>query len=40
MCGDTDGPRARFQDDLQQIAAVQSEDGPPVGMDISDLLQP
>ena len=34
-----DGTRAKFEDDLQQIPAVQPQDRPAVRMDISDLLQ-
>ena len=34
-----DGGRTQFQDDLQKVMAVQTQDGAPVRMDISDLLQ-
>ena len=35
-----DGLRAGLQRDLQQIAAVQSENGTPIRMDVPDQLQP
>ena len=38
--GDQLRVRAGLQDQLQQVPAVQAQDGPPVGVDVADGLQP
>ena len=38
--GNKDGLRACVEDDLNQVAAVQPQNGPAVGMDIADDFQP
>ena len=40
MRGNKDGFRACVEDDLDQVAAVQPQNGPAVGMDIADDFQP
>ena len=40
MGGDEDGFWAGFQGDLQEVPAVQPQDGPPIGVDVADGLQP
>ena len=40
MGGDKLGLRAGIQSQLQQVPAVQSQDGPPVGVDVAGGLQP
>ena len=40
MGRDEDGLRTAVQRDFQQVAAIQPQNGPPVGMEIADGLQP
>ena len=40
MGGNENGLRAAVQRDFQQVAAIQPQNGPPVGMEIADGLQP